>query len=135
MGFDSNYTAAGVSSHDCPREVFVSCAQMIGNSFWVYATTFLLGELLLTRKALSSRVPSQVILSCSVSDPPWADAPQFSRGLSDTEDSRFLVHEFLRGAERGGSDCRLDTGIPFRPKAYPRAGLRSKLWSWSIIHG
>jgi hypothetical protein len=43
-----------------------------------------------------------------------------------------LRTSFLR---RGGSDCRLDTGIPFRPKAYPQAGLRSKLWSWSIIQG
>jgi len=46
-----------------------------------------------------------------------------------------LVFEWARRAERSGSDCRLDTQQPYRVKAWPRAGVRSGLWSWEIIDG
>ena len=29
----------------------------------------------------------------------------------------------------------MDLGIPFRSKAWPRAGIRSSLFHWTIIHG
>ena len=46
-----------------------------------------------------------------------------------------LVHEILRQGDRAGTDIRLDVGIPFRFKAHPRAGLRTSLFSWGIVHG
>ena len=46
-----------------------------------------------------------------------------------------LVQEFLRQSDRGGCDVKLDLGIPFRTKAWPRAGIRSSLFHWKIVHG
>ena len=49
--------------------------------------------------------------------------------------SRQLVAEFNRIAEGAGADVRLDVGVPFRAKAWPRAGIQAGLWRWRIIHG
>lgn len=46
-----------------------------------------------------------------------------------------LVQEFIRHSDRGGCDVKLDLGIPFRSKAWPRAGIRSSLFHWKIVHG
>ena len=43
--------------------------------------------------------------------------------------------QFIRVAEKGGSDVRADLGVPFRPKLWPRAGVRAALWGWRIVHG
>ena len=52
-----------------------------------------------------------------------------------TEAERRLVFEWARRAERTGSDVRLDLQQPYRVKAWPRAGIRTGLWTWEIIHG
>ena len=54
---------------------------------------------------------------------------------SDSRKARQLVYEYIRVAERGGSDVRLDLQVPFRPKAWPRSGIRSSYWHWKIIMG
>ena len=46
-----------------------------------------------------------------------------------------LVQEFMRQGDKGGCDVKLDLGIPFRAKAWPRSGIRSSLFHWRIIHG
>ena len=46
-----------------------------------------------------------------------------------------LVSHFLRVAERGGTDVRLDAGIPFSAKAWPRSGIQSHLFNWAVVHG
>ena len=51
------------------------------------------------------------------------------------EPARQLVQEFLRQGDRGGADVKLDVGLPFRTKAWPRAGIRSRLFYWKIING
>ena len=43
--------------------------------------------------------------------------------------------EYLRIAEKGGSDVRLELGVPFRPGAWPRAGAKTQYWSWAVVHG
>ena len=45
------------------------------------------------------------------------------------------MRPFLNGAKRKGTDVRLDTGVPFRPKAWPRSGVPARLWAWRIVHG
>ena len=46
------------------------------------------------------------------------------------ERARMLVHEFLRVGDRAGSDVKLDLGIPFGAKAWPRSGIRAHLFNW-----
>lgn len=46
-----------------------------------------------------------------------------------------FCRSFFRIADKGGSDVRLDVGVPYRIKAWPRAGLRADLFYWRIIHG
>ena len=45
-----------------------------------------------------------------------------------------LASHFLRAAERRGTDIRIDTGIPFRAKAWPRSGIQTHLFNWAIVH-
>ena len=68
--------------------------------------------------------------------PAWAAAPNFrEEPLGDEEDARAVVRLFLNVAERGGSDVRLDAGVPYRPRAWPRSGVPARLWAWRIVHG
>ena len=46
-----------------------------------------------------------------------------------------LVSEYLRIAEKGGSDVRLDINVPFKPSAWPRAGAKTHLWNWGVVKG
>ncbi len=41
----------------------------------------------------------------------------------------------MRQGDRGGTDVNLDVGIPYRMKAWPRAGIRSRLFHWKIVNG
>ena len=45
------------------------------------------------------------------------------------------MKRFLCIAGGTGADARLDIGVPFRPKAWPRAGVRISTWKWRILHG
>ncbi|CAK0893464.1 unnamed protein product, partial [Prorocentrum cordatum] len=45
---------------------------------------------------------------------------------------RGLIVDFLRIADRGGTDVRLDCGAPYRARAWPRSALRTSLWAWRI---
>ena len=51
------------------------------------------------------------------------------------ERARMLVHEFLRVGDRAGSDVKLDLGIPFGAKAWPRSGIRAHLFDRRVVHG
>ena len=60
----------------------------------------------------------------------------FGPGVSeDHEKEKALVYEYLRVADRCGSDVRLDIQVPYRPKAWPRSGIRSRLWHWKVVMG
>ena len=67
--------------------------------------------------------------------PGWCESPQFVPSSKPDENSRMLVQEFLRQGDKGGTDVKLDVGIPFRIKAWPRAGIRSRLFHWKIVNG
>ena len=135
MGFDKDYTSAAVSEKQGPRTVFVTTAQLIGNSFCVPVIAFLVSELLLALELTEDPIPPELGLALKQASSTWSSSASFHPGESDTQSSRELVWEHLRRAERGGSDVRLDVNIPFRPKAWPRAGIRASRWRWAIVHG
>ena len=137
MGFDRDYTAAAFSEKESARAKFVESAQMIGNSFCVPVIAFITSELLLVKKLVPAPLPPELGLAIKVSEKPWSSSQSFVAGpvQGDTDKSRLLTWEFLRRAERGGSDVRLGLNVPFRPKAWPRAGIKPHCWTWHIVHG
>ena len=52
----------------------------------------------------------------------------------DPPAARTLIGLHLSAAERGGSDVRLDLGLPLRPRAWPRAAISPDLWRWRLGH-
>ena len=44
-----------------------------------------------------------------------------------------LVRAFLRRTDSRGSDIRLSTGLPFRPRAWPRVAVPASLWNWKVL--
>ena len=135
MGFDLGYTKAAMTGKETPRQQFVMAAQLIGNSFCVPVISFLVSELLLAQNHVKKPLAPELGLAIKLSPGTWSSTASFKPGESETQSSKELVWEHLRTAERGGSDVRLDVNIPFRPKAWPRAGIRSSMWHWAIIHG
>eukprot|EP00435_Cladocopium_sp_Y103_P065997 s127_g28.t1 len=133
MGFPAGYVSAGINPKLTMAEAFDVGASMIGNSFNVYAIGFLLDELL--RHANPLHQPRQLdrILNRRDEAPVgWCEKPQFLPSSKPDEAARQLVQEFMRHGERGGADVKLDLGLPYRAKAWPRAGLRSRLFHWRI---
>ncbi len=55
---------------------------------------------------------------------------QFVPSSKPDGSTRMLIQEFLRQGDKGGTDVKLDVGIPFRIKAWPRAGFRPRLFRW-----
>lgn len=91
---------------------------------------WLAGSLLLNFRPLAVMTAFEDLVAERHSTQCWGDSPYFYPGPGDTEESRQSVFEYLRVAEKGGSDVRLDVVLPCRPKAWPRAGLNAALWSW-----
>ena len=137
MGFDRGYTKAAVSSKMGARAAFIQQAQQLGNSFSCSVVCYLVADLLCQLSFISLSLPLELGNAVSVAPEPWAQMSKFSKGKGPSPNGleQDLVWEYLRRAERSGCDVRLDLGIPFRSKAWPRAGLNSNLWNWQIIHG
>jgi hypothetical protein len=117
------------------REAFVIRCQFIGNSFCCSVVAFLLSHWLFHIKGIDYLLPPEVGLLINVAPETWSHTPHFIKGDGNTIEAQQLVWEYLRRAERGGSDVRLDLGIPYRAKAWPRAGIKSNLWTWQTVHG
>ena len=135
MGFDRNYTLAATHEKMPAREAFVIRCQLIGNSFCCSVVAFLLSHWLFHIKGIDYLLPPEVGLLINVAPETWSHTPHFIKGDGNTIEAQQLVWEYLRRAERGGSDVRLDLGIPYRAKAWPRAGIKSNLWTWQTVHG
>ena len=136
MGFPVGYVSLGLSGKLSMDERFNMGACMLGNSFNVYSITFLLDELLATVNPhhVTRRLDS-ILARDETAPPGWCEKPQFEPSSQPDAAAGALVQEFLRHSDRGGCDVKLDLGIPFRSKAWPRAGIRSNLFHWKIIHG
>lgn len=109
---------------------------MMGNSFHVHAITLLLDELLHhADTTYEPRCLDRIFVTDDSAPQGWCSKPKFDPTSQPDDAPRMLVQEFLRQADRGGTDVKLDVGIPFRRKAWPRSGLRSRLFHWKIIQG
>jgi hypothetical protein len=80
----------------------------------------------------SAREPR--VLDAGTCRPAWNDEPAFdSRPARDCPDARLITLALLERADRGGSDVRLDHGLPYRAKAWPRASIDPHLWTWREV--
>ena len=117
-------------------EAFDVGASMIGNSFNVFGITFLLDELLKHINPLQKPAQLDRILNRSeIATAGCCEKKQIFPSSMPDEPARQLAQEFLRQGDGGGTDVKLDVGLPFRTKAWPRAGIRSRLFYWKIING
>eukprot|EP00435_Cladocopium_sp_Y103_P015762 s1497_g3.t2 len=136
MGFDVGYISNALPSKLSDSEKFRVGRGMIGNTFHVHSVGLLFHELISTLHPLTpARCIQDVVTQVGVAPKGWADTPHFVKGSVPDPKTAELVHEILRQGDRAGSDIRLDVGIPFRFKAFPRAGLRTSYFSWRIVHG
>jgi len=136
MGFPAGYVSEGLSPKLTMMEAFDQGACMLGNSFNVYCITFLLDELLAHFSTTHKpRQLDRILARDEVASTAWCVKPQFVTNSSPDTHACMLVQEFLRQGDRGGTDVKLDVGIPFRARAWPRAGIRSSLFHWKIING
>ena len=136
MGFPAGYVSAGVSTKITVAEAFNLGACMIGNSFNVYCISFLLDELLAhCDKTYVPRQLDRILSRGEVAPVAWCDKPLFDSTTQPDAHACMLVQEFMRQGDRGGTDVKLDLGIPFRARAWPRTGIRSRLFHWKIING
>ena len=136
MGFNPGYVSSILDPKKTIEEQQVLGACMIGNSFNVHVIAFLLDNLL--PRVSASYVPRQwtTMLNNTVAAPTgWCSNPVFVPSTKGDSCSQELIQEFMRGGDKGGSDVKLSVGVPYRIKAWPRAGLRSQLFHWRIIHG
>ena len=65
----------------------------------------------------------------------WTVSPVFHQKGEPDLLTLQLVHEILRQGDRAGTDIKLDVGIPFKFKAFPRSGLRTSYFKWRLVHG
>lgn len=136
MGFDEGYISNALPEKLSQLERFRIGCCMIGNTFHVHAVAVLCHQLLhtLTPGGLK-RDLSSLLRSPGVAPKGWTQFPQFIQKREPDPQAPELVHEILRQGDRAGTDVRLDVGIPFRFKAFPRAGLRTSYFCWRVIHG
>ena len=135
MGFPSGYLTAAVSPKLTSEEKFDLVGQMVGNSFCVTIIMILLDSLLKQYGRCESLNIPNLVAQRGDAPPGWLLHPRFVPRSLDSPDAALLVLNFIRQAERGGTDVRLDLGVPYRMQAWPRSGLNSSLFHWSIVHG
>ena len=66
----------------------------------------------------------------------WTLYPLFNQVKAPVDPRcALMVQEMMRMGDRAGTDIRVDLGVPFRFKAFPRAGVNASVFQWKIIHG
>ncbi|CAE7765025.1 unnamed protein product [Symbiodinium sp. CCMP2592] len=134
MGFPDNYFSAGLHPKLKGEERQTVRSQLIGGTFCVFSVMVVLDSLLEQFDRKASRQTS-AFFNRGAAPPCWTDAPVFVKHAAHSDEVTRLVTHYLRVAERGGTDVRLDAGIPFRAKAWPRSGIQSHLFNWAVVHG
>ncbi|CAK0904182.1 unnamed protein product, partial [Prorocentrum cordatum] len=118
MGFDRLYFQAAVKDSAPAAERDSVIESLIGNTFCVQAVMYLLGSWLAQVGALAAAIPGSSCLAVGTCEANWNVVPDFQQpGHRDPQLERSLIVEFLRVADRGGTDVRLDTGAPYRARA------------------
>ena len=135
MGFPTGYVATGLSEKLSQHEVFIEACSMLGKAFHV-PTVALLVFPLIQQYAAAQLVWKWENLHWPGKAPAgWVSEPKFVRAPSASEQSRQLVLQYLKRADRSGADVRVELGIPFRSKAWPRSGLQARYWHWAVVQG
>lgn len=136
MGFDEGYISKALSPKWSLQKQFDVGSCMIGNTFNVHVVVMLAHSLLDIFNGAPLVRDHRALIGCVGQAPAgWTCYPNFVQNSKPDASATALVKHLLRRGEKGGSDVRLDVGIPFRIKAFPRAGLRTSLFTWKIIHG
>ena len=134
LGFDDNYIVEGLHSKYKGTDRQIRGGQLLGSAFHVFAVMVLLDELFYSYAGARNRYKTD-FFSRGVAPTSWTLRPTFVKKAGSSDQVSRLVSHFLRVAERGGTDVRLDVGVPFRAKAWPRSGVQSQLFEWAIVHG
>ena len=136
MGFDRGYIHNCLNPKWSVQKQFDVGASMIGNSFNVHVMTILIDSLLdYVTPLRAPRDHVQLLQHHGQAPAGWCALPEFVQDSRATNQSRDLIQEFLRAADKGGSDVKLSVGIPYRIKAWLRAGIQTQLFEWRLIHG
>ena len=135
MGFDKGYIGGTLPHKMCTQSKFELGSRMLGRTQCVHVLVMLCHSLLSLFGLMRPRDHATFIKQVSFAPPSWLLFPRFVQGSWETKEAQLLVKHFCRQAEKGGTDVRLDVGIPFRARAWPRAGLNSSLFNWSVVHG
>ena len=134
MGYDDHYTSACTKDNPEASEAQIVRASLIGNSFSIPVVSFLCDFAFLQRGFVGERLAHEDHLEAGVCAKPFTSEPVFvEHGCGDTLVSRKLVKAYLPVAEKGGTDVRIDINLPFRARAWPRAGVEPRLWTWKVI--
>jgi hypothetical protein len=129
--FDTNYTSVAVKGSDASDCTSRASALLSGVRICRAASTFIqAAPLVLARLKTTVFGCVRETRTC----PKASDInPTFDGGKpSFFEEDRLLVRHYLAGAERGGTDVRLDLGIPFRIRAWPRTSIPPSSWKWQV---
>ncbi|CAK0821597.1 unnamed protein product, partial [Prorocentrum cordatum] len=131
MGFPRHYSSSVASSGSSRGSVENDRCSLLGNAFACCVVSWLFLGLkcqlgwpvrATDLEGITSELEVKDLLDESV---------EFSRDpIKETPIGRKLVEIFWTIAEKSGSDIRLDIGVPFRPKAWPRSSIDPALWRW-----
>ena len=139
MGFDEQYISGMLPPKMSQHMAFNLGCSLIGNTFHVPSLVMLCHSLLFEITRDSPERDHAKLLECTnVAPAGWTKYPSFVQKMTPSPDTKELVHEILRIGDRGGTDIKLGFSIPFRLKAFPRAGVRTSVFSgksFTVISG
>ncbi|CAK0815284.1 unnamed protein product, partial [Prorocentrum cordatum] len=118
-----------------PQDASDARAFLLGNSFSIHVVAWLCRQLLHRRGALSRELSIEEVSPVRECRATWDQAGAFvtEPGEPDTAEARQLVLHYLSRAEKGGSDVRLDYGVLYRPRGWPRTSLGPFVWKWRVV--
>ncbi|CAK0891073.1 unnamed protein product [Prorocentrum cordatum] len=134
LGFDVGHTSLATKGSN-PRGASDAGAFLLGNSFSIHVVAWLCQQLLHRRGALNRDLSIEEVPPVRECRATWDQAGAFvaEPGEPDTAEARQLVLHYLSRAEKGGSDVRMDYGVPYRPRGWPRTSLDPFVWKWRVV--
>ncbi|CAK0883472.1 unnamed protein product [Prorocentrum cordatum] len=107
---------------------------LLGDAFAVAPLGWLLRNLFVASRCAAGRYSGEELARPLKCKDLLDESVEFAKEpVQERSESRVLIQLFQSVGGRGGSDVRLDVGVPFRPKAWPRASIDPSLWKWNII--